>query len=159
MDIDIDIDPLDTFTGTFTGPLTKLRARSTALPTPVVSASNVTPSYRLVTTLVPIYTSAPSQSVPTPSLLPPSEFSSTNTAIEELLATTTLEPVSIAPLASLYFPQATHPHWVPSEDDVPVAWRPHFEQDERVAWISFMGVGVVIFFLAIVGVVGGSVVL
>ena len=158
--MDIDFDPSDTFTGTFTGPLTKLRARTTALPTLAVlpnNASNVTPSYRLVTTLVPIYTSASSQSLPSPIL--PVESVIDLPLLHVSTAAPSLEPVSIAPLSSPYFHQATHPHCVPSEDDVPVAWRPHFDQDETLVWIRFMGVVVAMFFLGIVGVVGGSVVL
>jgi hypothetical protein len=164
LDIDQHTAMAVTPSATFTGPLTRLRSRDNELQTPILSsndASKVTPaagpSYRLITTLVPIYTSVPPTSVP-----PQAADDAIGTALPQIgapMATTSLEPKkTIAPLASHYFPQATNPLWIPSQDDVPMAWRPHFEQNQTYTETGFMMVIVGIFFLGIVGVVGGSII-
>jgi hypothetical protein len=102
-----------------------------------------TPSLRPVTTLIPIYTSEPPQSI---------------AASDTLLAFTPTTSVSIPPLASKYFPQATNPHWVPSPDEVPGAWKPSFEQKEAREEINVRLMLVGLFVLPILFVVGGSVV-
>jgi hypothetical protein len=132
--------------------VSQARARDYAPSPPIIphsdafSPSPPTPSFRLATTLIPIYTSALSSTLS-------SQPTSTS---DSLPLITSLKPVSIAPFASIYFPQATNPLWVPSADDLPKAWQPHFGQDETMQWVRFMVVIVGLFALCVVGIVGAS---
>jgi hypothetical protein len=111
-----------------------------------------TPSLRPVTTLIPIYTSDSPQSAATQaaSLVSNTLLTSTPTA--------SLEPVSIPPLASKFFPQATNPLWIPSLDQVPLAWKPSFEQKKAREEVNVRLMLAGLFVLPILFVLAGIIV-